>query len=80
MLLPINWGAAQSHRRLMAKCCRKWTFSRRLEMHRGGYTGKKSSPQLNVAWYVFKNEHTGGTVEVVLPPDCGEVLPLFGPD
>ena len=70
MLLPINWEAAQSH--LMAKCCRKYTFSRRLAMHRGGYTGKKGSPQLNVAWYVFSNEHSGGAITEVLPPDCGE--------
>jgi hypothetical protein len=77
MLLPINWEAAQSHRHLMAKCCRRYTFSRRLEMHRGGYTGKRGSPQLNVAWYVFSNEHTGPTATVVLPPECGEALPLL---
>jgi hypothetical protein len=30
-----------------------------------------------VAWYVFSNEHTGPTLTEVLPPDCGEVPPLF---
>jgi hypothetical protein len=39
MLLPLNWAAAQRHRTLMAKCARKWLFSRRLPMHRGGWTG-----------------------------------------
>lgn len=73
MLLPINWEAAARHRHLMAKCARRYTFSRRLPMHRGNYTGKKHSPQLNVAWYVFSNEHTGPTLTTVLPPDCGEM-------
>ena len=73
MLLPINWEAAQSHRHLMARCCRKHVFSRRLAMHRGGYTGKKATPQMNVAWFVFSNEHVGPTMTMVLPPDCGEV-------
>jgi hypothetical protein len=41
-------------------------------MHRGGYTGKKHSPQLDVSWYVFSNEHTGPTQTSVLPPDCGD--------
>jgi hypothetical protein len=77
MLLPINWEAAQSRRHLMAKCCRRYTFSRRLPMHRGGYAGKKGNPQLNVAWYVFSNAHTGPTQTTVLPPDCGEVPPLL---
>ena len=72
MLLRTNWEAPQSHRRLMARCCRKYTFSRRLEMHRGGYAGKKHSPQLDVSWYVFSNEHTGLTQTEVLPPDCGD--------
>jgi hypothetical protein len=78
MLLPINWEAAQRNRHLMAKCPRRWTFSRRLAMHRGDHTGPKRSPQLNVAWYVFTNEHTGPTLTVVLPPECGEV-PLARP-
>jgi hypothetical protein len=43
MLLRTNWEAPQAHRRLMARCCRKYTFSRGLEMHRGGYAGKKHS-------------------------------------
>jgi hypothetical protein len=43
MLLPINWEAAQSHRHLMARCCRKHAFSPRHAMHRGGCTGKKSA-------------------------------------
>ena len=77
MLLPINWEAAQRHRHLMAKCCRRYTFSKRLPMHRGGYKGKKSGPQLNTAWFVFSNEHTGPTLTTVLPPDCGEVAPLL---
>jgi hypothetical protein len=72
MLLRTNWEAPQAHRRLMAKCCRKYTFSKRLEMHRGGYTGKKHSPQLDVSWYVFSNEHSGPTQTYVLPPDCGD--------
>jgi hypothetical protein len=76
MLLRTNWEAPQRHRRLMARCCRKYTFSRRLEMHRGGYTGTKHSAQLDVSWYVFNNEHTGLTQIEVLPPDCGDVLPL----
>jgi hypothetical protein len=72
MLLRTNWEAPQSHQHLMARCCRKYTFSRRLKMHRGGYTGKKHSPQLDVSWYVFTNEHSGLTQTAVLPPDCGE--------
>jgi hypothetical protein len=72
MLLRTNWEAPQAHQRLMARCCRKYTFSRRLKMHRGGYTGKKHSPQLDVSWYVFSNEHTGPTQTEVLPPDCGD--------
>jgi hypothetical protein len=67
-----NWEAPQAHQHLMARCCRKYTFSRRLEMHRGGYAGKKHSPQLDVSWYVFSNEHTGLTQTEVLPPDCGD--------
>ena len=70
MLLRTNWEAPQAHQRLMARCCRKYTFSRRLKMHRGGYTGSKHSPQLDVSWYVFSNEHTGPTQTEVLPPDC----------
>jgi hypothetical protein len=77
MLLPVRWEAAQSRRHLMALCCRKWVLSRRPEMHRDNYTGKKHSPQLDCAWYVFRRGHTGGTVTVVLPPDCGEVPPLL---
>jgi hypothetical protein len=72
MLLRTNWEAPQAHQHLMARCCRKYTFSRRLEMHRGGYTGRKHSPQLDVSWYVFNNEHTGLTQTEVLPPDCGD--------
>jgi len=72
MLLRTNWEAPQAHQRLMARCCRKYTFSRRLKMHRGGYTGRKHSPQLDVSWYVFNNEHTGLTQTEVLPPDCGD--------
>jgi hypothetical protein len=76
MLLPVRWEAAQSRRHLMALCCRKWVLSRRPEMHRDGYTGKRHSPQLDCAWYVFRHGHTGGTVTVVLPPECGEELLL----
>jgi hypothetical protein len=32
----------------------------------------KRSPQLDVSWYVFNNEHTGLTQTEVLPPDCGD--------
>jgi hypothetical protein len=64
MLLPVAWGTRQTRRHLMAKCCRKWEFSRRLQMHRGDYSGKKASPQLDVAWYVFANEHAGPTATV----------------
>jgi hypothetical protein len=77
MLLRANWEAAQSHRHLMAFCCRKWTFSRRLQMHRGGYTGKRGSPQMDCAWYVFRRGHNGGTTVEVLAPECGEALPLL---
>jgi hypothetical protein len=70
-------GGPQAHQHLMAKCCRKFTFSRRLKMHRGGYTGKKHSPQLDVSWYVFHNEHTGPTQTEVLPPDCGDEATKF---
>jgi hypothetical protein len=77
MLLRTNWEAPQGHVHLMARCCRKYTFSRRLKMHRGGYTGKKHSPQLDVSWYVFSNEHDGPTQTVVLPPDCGEEATKF---
>jgi hypothetical protein len=77
MLLRTNWEAPQAHQRLMARCCRKYTFSRRLKMHRGGYTGKKHSPQLDVSWYVFSNEHTGPTQTSVLPPDCGDEATKF---
>jgi hypothetical protein len=76
MLLRTNWEVAQAHRHLMARCCRKWTFSRRLAMHRGGYTGKRASPQLDCSWYVFHPGYIGPTLTTVLPPDCGEVLPL----
>jgi hypothetical protein len=72
MLLRTNWEAPQAHQHLMARCCRKYTFSRRLKMRRGGYAGKKHSPQLDVSWYVFSNEHTGPTLTYVLPPDCGD--------
>ena len=72
MLLRTNWEAPQAHQHLMARCCRKYTFSRRLKMHRDGYTGKKHSPQLDVSWYVFTNEHRGPTQTQVLPPDCGD--------
>jgi hypothetical protein len=75
MLLPVRWEAAQSRRHLMAQCCRKWVLSRRPEMHRGGHTGKHS-PQIDCAWYVFCRGHTGGTLTIVLPPECGEVPPL----
>jgi hypothetical protein len=57
----------------MARCCRKYTFPRRLEMHRGSYTGKKHSPQMDVSWYIFSNEHTGPTQTCVLPPNCGSL-------
>ena len=77
MLLRTNWEAPQAHQHLMARCARKYTFSRRLEMHRGGYTGKKHSPQLDVSWYVFSNEHAGPTQTKVLPPDCGDEVALF---
>jgi hypothetical protein len=43
MLLRTNWEAPQAHQHLMARCCRKYTFSRRLKMHRDGYTGRKNS-------------------------------------
>jgi hypothetical protein len=75
MLLPVRWEAAQSRRHLMALCYRKWVLSRRPEMHRGGYSGKRHSPQLDCAWYVFRRDHTGPTQTVVLPPDCGEESP-----
>jgi hypothetical protein len=77
VLLRANWEAAQSHRHLIAKCCRKYTFTRRLQIHRGGYTGRKGSPQMDTAWYVFMNEHTGPMATVALPPECGEELPLL---
>jgi hypothetical protein len=77
MLLPTTWEAAQRHRHLMAKCCRKWTFSKRLRMPRGGYTGRQASPQLHVSWYVFRRDHTGPTESVTLAPDCGEESPLL---
>ena len=77
MLLRTNWEAPQAHRHLMARCCRKYTFSRRLEMHRGGYTGKKHSPQLDVSWYVFSNEHFGPTQTEILPRDCGDEATKF---
>jgi hypothetical protein len=77
MLLRTNWEAPQAHQRLMARCCRKYTFSRRLKMHRGGYTGKKHSPQLDVCWHVFSNEHVGPTLTEVLPPDCGDEATKF---
>ena len=72
MLLRTNWEAPQAHQHLMARCCRKYTFSRRLKMQRGGYTGKQRSPQLDVSWYVFANEHQGPTQTVILPPECGD--------
>jgi hypothetical protein len=72
MLLRTNWEAPQSHRHLMEQCCRKWTFSRRLQMHRGGWHGKRTGSQLDVSWYVFRRDHTGGTVTKVLAPDCGD--------
>lgn len=37
----------------------------------------RPTPQLDVSWYVFKNEHTGPTQTAVLPPDCGEALPAW---
>jgi hypothetical protein len=77
MLLRTNWEAPRAHRHLMARCCRKYTFSRRLELHRGGYTGKRRSPQLDVSWYVFSNEHAGPTQTEVLPPDCGDEATRF---
>jgi hypothetical protein len=80
MLLRANWEAAQTRRHLMGLCCRKWTFSRRLQMHRGGYVGKQSGSQMDTAWFVFSPQHTGPTQTVVLPPDCGEVLPLLPTD
>jgi hypothetical protein len=72
MLLRTNWEAPQAHQHLMARCCRKYTFSRRLEMHRGGYTGKNHSPQLDVSWYVFNNEHKALTQTEVLPPTAAK--------
>ena len=72
MLLRTNWEAPQAHRHLMARCCRNIRSRRRLKMHRGGYTGRKHSSQLDVSWYVFSNEHTGPTQTEVLPPDCGD--------
>lgn len=77
MLLRCAWEAPQAHRRLMARCVRKYTFSRRLRMHRGGYTGKQHSSQLDVSWYVFANEHRGPTQTYVLPPDCGDEATKF---
>lgn len=77
MLLRTNWEAPQAHQHLMARCCRKYTFSRRLKMHRDGYTGRKNSPQLDVSWYVFSNEHAGPTQTEVLPPDCGDEATKF---
>jgi hypothetical protein len=77
MLLRANWEAAQSRRHLMARCCRKWTFSKRLQMHRGGDGGRRNSPQLDCSWFVFSPQHAGPTQTVVLEPDCGEVLPLL---
>jgi hypothetical protein len=79
MLLRTNWEAPQAHRHLMARCCRKYTFSRRLEMRRGGYVRRKGSSQLDVSWYVFSNEHTGPTQTVVLPPECGDEATKFDP-
>jgi hypothetical protein len=77
MLLRANWEAAQSRRHLMACCCRKWTFSRRLEMRRGGYSGKRAGSQMDTAWFVFRLQHTGPTLTRVLEPNCGEALPLL---
>jgi hypothetical protein len=42
-------------------------------MHRGGWTGKRAGAQLNVAWYVFSNEHTRPTLEETLAPEAGEI-------
>jgi hypothetical protein len=79
MLLRIGWGSAAGHQHLMAKCARKYRITPRLPMHRGGYTGKRNSPQLDCAWYVFTNEHSGPTtLELGLPWNCGaEDLPLL---
>ena len=66
MLLPTKWEAAQRHRLLMQRCRSKYTFSRRLAMHRGGYNGKKNNPQLDCSWYVFSNEHAGPTLTSIL--------------
>jgi hypothetical protein len=51
-------------------------------MHRGGYTGRKHSPQLDVSWYVFNNEHTGLTQRCCRPTVAmghkGQALFYFG--
>ena len=75
MLLRCNWEAAQGRRHLMAKCCRKWTFSRRLQMKRGDYSGKRPA-QMNGVVRVQQRAYRADTTKV-LPPDCGEVLPLL---
>jgi hypothetical protein len=79
MLLRVGWASAAGHQHLMEKCARKWRITPRLAMHRGGYTGKKGGSQMDTAWYVFTNEHSGLTAEGGLPWNCGaEELPMTG--
>jgi hypothetical protein len=61
MLLRLEFMAAAKRKHLIPKALRIHVFTRRLVMHRHGWTGKKASPRDNHAWYVFDAGHNGPT-------------------
>lgn len=61
-LMRLVWLEGQKRRSLFetTPLANVWVFSKRLpRMHRGDYTGQKSTSSIAFAWFVWDHSHTG---------------------